>query len=303
MTKITIISSLFNADVYIDAFLDNVSKISGYEILCIHHVYNIIGSHIDDEDINHKLQNFAKIYDNFEIINVPNDPGLYELWSMSAKRATTEYLMTFNIDDRCTSNYIQDGLDYLIKHNGDLVCTTVKVTTAKNADQDEYDDVWYGTKPIYYDSRFNVMAQLRMANIISVKGHWVELASNDVYKAKSHLIKPQYKKMIKVYYHRISRWDMFIDMGCNGKYISNNIPHCMPIWRTDLHKYGYFNESSYSVCADFEFWLRILTKKQNCKFLFINRLHILYLEDQSSYGRQGNKEIHDNKLRKMYLNR
>jgi len=301
MTKITIISSLFNADVYIDKFLDNISNIAGYETLCIHHIYNIVGSHIDDDSITHKLQNFATMYDNFEIIHVPNDPGLYELWNMSARRATTEYLMTLNIDDQCTSNYIQNGLDYLMKHDGDLVCASVKVTSTKNADHDDYNDVWYNTKPIYYDSRFDAMKQLRKANVVNVKGHWVELDSNDVYKAKSRTISPLYKKMVKVYYHRISLWDMFVDTGCNEKFISNNIPHCMPIWRKDLHKYGYFEENIYSVCADFEFWLRILKHKHGCKLLFLNKPYILYLEDQASYGRNGDKDKYDDKLRQMYI--
>lgn len=301
MTKITIITSMFNADVYIDKFLENIMEISGYETLCEHHIYNIVGSHDDNERVNTKLKDFANIYENFKVINVPSDPGLYELWNMSARRATTEYLMTFNIDDRCSSNYIQDGFNYLMKHDGDLVCSTVKVTKTKNASEDNYETFWYDTKPIYYDDRFPAMTQLKKANVVNMKDHWVELDSNSIYKAKSHQIKSDHKKMVNVYYHRISIEDMFVDTGCNGKYISNNIPHCMPIWRKDLHKYGYFDEKKYSVCADFEFWLRVLKKKPDCKFLLLNRPNILYLEDPGSYGRKGDKQMIDDKLRIMYI--
>ena len=302
MTKITIITSMFKADIYIDKFQENISRISGYKTLCEHHIYNITGSHDDNESVNNKLKDFANIYENFKVINVPSDPGLYELWNMSARRATTEYLMTFNIDDRCTSNYIQDGFDYLVKHGGDLVCSTVKVTTTKNAKEDDYTTMWYDTKPIYYDQRFNINTQLKKANVVKVRGYWVELNSNSVYKAKSHQIKQSHKKMVKVYYHRISLEDMFVDPGCNGGFISNNIPHCMPIWRKDLHKYGYFDESKYSVCADFEFWLRVLKKKPDCKFLLLNRPNILYLEDPDSHNnRKGDKQAIDERLRRMYL--
>ena len=48
MNKITIISSFYNADIYIDKFLENVSNINGYDTLCIHHAYNILGSHKDN---------------------------------------------------------------------------------------------------------------------------------------------------------------------------------------------------------------------------------------------------------------
>ena len=58
---------------------------------------------------------------------------------------------------------------------------------------------------------------------MNVKQHWVELDSNSIYKAKSHKIKPEHKKSVNVYYHRISLEDMFVDVECNGKYILKKI--------------------------------------------------------------------------------
>lgn len=38
--------------------------------------------------------------------------------------------------------------------------------------------------------------------------------------------------------------------------LKNNSPHCMPLWRKNLHdRFGYFDES-YTSAADGEFWLR-----------------------------------------------
>ena len=38
--------------------------------------------------------------------------------------------------------------------------------------------------------------------------------------------------------------------------LKNNSPHCMPLWKKDLHKkFGYFDES-YKTAADGDFWLR-----------------------------------------------
>lgn len=302
MNKITIISSFYNADIYIDKFLDNVSNINGYDTLCIHHAYNILGSHKDNKEICRKLEEFAKIHHKFEIINVRKDPGLYELWNTSAKNAKTEYLMTFNIDDRCSPNYIQTSLYRLTKYNADLVCATIKVTDKKNGGEGEYNNLWYDTKPIYYDSRFSMNKQLKEANVINIKGHWVELQPNSIYKRQSHRIDPKYKKLIKVYYHRITLEDMFADWKCNNEYISYNIPHCMPIWRKDLHKYGYFDENTYGVCADYEFWLRILKEKKDSMFMITNKPIILYLEDIKSHNRRdSNKNKLDEVLKEVYL--
>ena len=49
----------------------------------------------------------------------------------------------------------------------------------------------------------------------------------------------------------------FIDQNRQKHIVWKNIPHCMPVWRRELHqKYGYFNEARGGPAADLEFWLR-----------------------------------------------
>jgi len=52
--------------------------------------------------------------------------------------------------------------------------------------------------------------------------------------------------------------------------LQNNSPHCLPMWRKDLHKrFGYF-DTKYFSSADYEMWLRVL---KGCgKFKKINNL-------------------------------
>ena len=52
--------------------------------------------------------------------------------------------------------------------------------------------------------------------------------------------------------------------------LENNSPHCLPMWRKDLHnRYGYFS-NEYRQPADYEFWLRVLVN--GAKFKKINKL-------------------------------
>ncbi len=45
--------------------------------------------------------------------------------------------------------------------------------------------------------------------------------------------------------------------------MTHNSPHCMPMWRKSLHnRFGYFN-TEYSICSDYEFWLRCLVGGAN----------------------------------------
>lgn len=49
----------------------------------------------------------------------------------------------------------------------------------------------------------------------------------------------------------------FVNQDQSKKVIWRNIPHCMPVWRRELHvKYGFFNEARGGPTADLEFWLR-----------------------------------------------
>ena len=49
----------------------------------------------------------------------------------------------------------------------------------------------------------------------------------------------------------------FVDQALEKRIVWRNIPHCMPVWRRELHeKYGYFNEVRGGPTADLEFWLR-----------------------------------------------
>jgi glycosyltransferase involved in cell wall biosynthesis len=41
--------------------------------------------------------------------------------------------------------------------------------------------------------------------------------------------------------------------------MKNNSPHCLPVWRKNIHsKFGYFDKS-YPTASDYDFWLRCLT--------------------------------------------
>jgi glycosyltransferase involved in cell wall biosynthesis len=50
----------------------------------------------------------------------------------------------------------------------------------------------------------------------------------------------------------------------------NNSPHCLPMWRKDLHqRFGYFNPA-YPIAGDYEMWLRALVG--GAKFKMVNKL-------------------------------
>lgn len=76
----------------------------------------------------------------------------------------------------------------------------------------------------------------------------------------------------------------------NGSYTLNphNIPHCMPIWRRDLHdKYGFFDEDRYGTFADWAFWLKV-TNDGEVGYLNGKGLGYYYV-NLESHNRRGDK--------------
>lgn len=81
------------------------------------------------------------------------------------------------------------------------------------------------------------------------------------------------------------RSDLFKREEKTGEIKSQNIPHCMPVWRKELHwKHGFFNEIDYGSCADWEFWLRCASR--GSKYFLLRTPLGLYLEDPDSYNRK-----------------
>ncbi|MDP5191674.1 exostosin domain-containing protein, partial [Rheinheimera baltica] len=85
------------------------------------------------------------------------------------------------------------------------------------------------------------------------------------------------------------------------KIISHNIPHCMPVWSTRLHrKHGYFAENHFGPSSDWEFWLRCGLEKN--KFYLLNKdLGLYYRAPQSYWRRDPNAKNYDDAIVNEYF--
>ena len=81
----------------------------------------------------------------------------------------------------------------------------------------------------------------------------------------------------------ISKNDLLIEDETSVR--SQNMMHCMPIWKASLHKeIGYFDEDQYGTSADWELWLRAT---QANKKLYLTDIPLgFYLVDPASHNRR-----------------
>ena len=87
----------------------------------------------------------------------------------------------------------------------------------------------------------------------------------------------------------------------DGKIESQNLLHCMPIWRKSIHsKIGYFDEVTYGTSADWEFWMRACFAE--CKMQVFSPPLGFYLVDPNSHNRRHtDKEEKENMIIARYV--
>jgi len=77
--------------------------------------------------------------------------------------------------------------------------------------------------------------------------------------------------------------DLYIEK--DGTIESQNLFHCMPIWKKAIHEeHGYFDEASYGTSCDWEFWLRCT--KDGAKARLLDLPLGFYLQDAASHNRR-----------------
>ena len=93
--RLSIITSIWNGDLFIEGFLEDVTKQTIFaqsELILV----NANSPGHEEEVINKYL---AK-YPNIIYVKLPQDPGLYGVWNRAIKMASADYVTNANIDDR-----------------------------------------------------------------------------------------------------------------------------------------------------------------------------------------------------------
>lgn len=247
--KVSIVTSCFKGDQYIDHFLKDITRQTIFE-QCELILINP-NSPGNEESI---IAKYLLKYPNINYIKLEEDPGLYDVWNLGITKARGEYITNANLDDRRSPYHIEKHTKALDENPDiDMVSAPLYVTRNKNENWENNTayDIWYMGFPSYYDAE-------------------------DLFLEE------------------------YVDGVKTGRIISQNLAHCMPVWRKNLHdKNGYFDELTYGTSCDWEFWLRCSVN--GSKYMLLEEPLGLYLEDPKSHNRRfSNKEILENKIVERY---
>jgi hypothetical protein len=284
---ITILTSIYKGDLYIEHFLKNITKCNNYS-KCEHLIFNIVKSNSDY--LTQLLYVYSRKYKNIKVIHIKEDPGLYEVWNRGIKMSKNTYLLTLNIDDMISNTFLDMTYDYLNKNPEiNLVCTPVIVSSKLNSDN--FKDL---SKTLWTQKYINS----KSIDINKGKPYDTYPIDKELLKLKLKIKETNlYNKTELCYYDYFDKYDMI--QIIDNKLFSFNIPHCCPVWRKSLHdKYGYFNEKEFGPCADYEFWLRCIN---DTIFGLIQDISVIYYLNPISHNIVNKDELKFNKIIYKYF--
>jgi hypothetical protein len=257
---VTIFTSVYAADDDLQQFLQNVC---GQTIFsrCELLLFDVCYSHRCPDLVRRQIAAYQAVHPNISYHRLAADPGLYQIWNRAIRSSSSPYLTNANLDDRKAPDSLAEHLNALVCHpEVDVVCSEMLVTTEAN-------ETWEDNSAccVYFKTFNNGAAGLSSLNSRTEFG----IA------------------------------DLFLYDKSGRPFESQNIPHCMPMWRRSLHlRYGMFDPLEFGAVADWEFWARCASL--GARFMVLHKLLGMYTVRPSSHNHRAFKSAAKNRIIKMY---
>ncbi len=156
--KISLITSVFEADEYIEQLMEDVTSQTIFEEKCEWIILNanLPGQNYEEDVISKYVEKYPNniIYKRLE-----NDPGIYGTWNIAVEMATGEYLTNVNCDDRRKIDALEKQAFALVANpHIDLVYNDSYVTMQPNI---KWEDINPQDAQRYNFEQFSKEAMLR----------------------------------------------------------------------------------------------------------------------------------------------
>lgn len=140
---VSIITSVYKGDLYIEHFLSEITKQTIYS-KCEHIIINANSPHHEESVI----LKYVDRYPNIKYLRLDFDPGLYGVWNIALLMSSAEYIITANIDDQMSYSAIEELLEYIeLCPEVDLVYGDLYMTHTPNQKFSEAKDKYIRIQP------------------------------------------------------------------------------------------------------------------------------------------------------------
>ncbi len=155
LPKISLVTSIFKADEYIEQFMDDITRQTIFKDKCEWIIINPNSPGNEEEVI---MRYVDKYPNNIVYKRLDYDPGIYDTWNMGIQMATGEYVTNANADDRKAPNSLEEHAKAL------LLNPTIDLVYADSFIAREANKRWEDIKPDwqrYNFEQFSLEAMLR----------------------------------------------------------------------------------------------------------------------------------------------
>lgn len=114
MYKLTIITSVYDADEYIKAFMDNITSQE-----CFDQCQLMLLDPCSPGNEYEVIHDYLVEHKNITYSSINPDPGLYECWNYMIKSSSSEYITNANTDDLLMPGCLKKHID-LLNNNPDI---------------------------------------------------------------------------------------------------------------------------------------------------------------------------------------
>ena len=243
---VTIFASVYAADDDLPQFLANICGQTAFDA-CELLLFDVRPSHRDPDSVSDLISAYRATHPNVSHRPLAFDPGLYQIWNMAVQASSAPLLTNANLDDRKAPQALERHLTALREHPGiDVACAGMLVTDTPH-------QTWESsTADRVWFAKFR-----NGTSDTSSLGSRTEFGIND----------------------------LFLHDAAGRPVGSQNLPHCMPMWRKSLHeRYGLFNPWDFAAIADWEFWLRCAAG--GARFMLLRERLGLYYRSPRSHNRR-----------------
>ena len=155
LPKISIITSVYNGDEFIEPFLEDITRQTIFEEKCELIIINANSPGNEEQVI---LEYQEKYPDNIVYKKLDEDPGIYGVWNMGVEMSTGEFLTNANLDDRKRVDSLERHAKALYaSQETDLVYADSLITQSPNETYE--DNSSNGNR--YNSPQFSLEAMLR----------------------------------------------------------------------------------------------------------------------------------------------
>jgi len=194
--KISLLTSVFDGDEYIEQFLEDVTRQTIFESNCELVLVNPASPGNEKKIIDKYIKKFP---DNIKYYELDEDPGIYGTWNYALEKATGEFITNANLDDRKSVNSIEKHATELVLNSDvDLVYADSLITDKPNETFEQNSSS--GRKYSFPDFSFENLKKMNMPH------------NNPMWRKSAHEIAGVFDSK----YKSAGDWEMFLRMASKG---------------------------------------------------------------------------------------